>query len=385
MISILNAKLKIDISNLNCYISFSFLIQTIKRTIMTFLNSETADYIRKLKTTLPEILLERHFLMQPELKTKYSEKQIKHYLEDTRFHLSYLSQAIESDEQVLFNDYLAWAKSSFKNLPVTDIEIITNLKLLRDGLIENATPNVANLISQYINKGIEYYINYDPYLESYIEYGNPFSEEAAKYLDFLVYGDKKSAQQLIMELVNNGATIKDIYTHIFQVTQKETGRLWQIGKINVAQEHLITAATQLIMSLLYPYLFSTVNKGKKVLVACIEGEMHEIGARMVADFFEMEGWNSYYVGANTPKNSLINTILSFKPDVIAISVTMVFNLSAVTELINELKAIESLKNTKIIVGGYPFLIANNLWKTVGADGCGCDGKNAIVLADELIN
>ena len=100
-----------------------------------------------------------------------------------------------------------------------------------------------------------------------------------------------------METIEAGTPLKDIYLNVFQETQKETGRLWQLSKITVAQEHFITAATQLIMAQLYTYLFTSEKKNKTIIVSCVQGELHEIGARMVADLFEMDGWNSYYFGA----------------------------------------------------------------------------------------
>ena len=48
----------------------------------------------------------------------------------------------------------------------------------------------------------------------------------------------------------------------------------------------------------------------------------EIGARMVADFFEMEGWDTCFLGANTPKESIIETIRAQKADLVALSDTV---------------------------------------------------------------
>ncbi|HEY5309978.1 MAG TPA: cobalamin B12-binding domain-containing protein, partial [Casimicrobiaceae bacterium] len=51
----------------------------------------------------------------------------------------------------------------------------------------------------------------------------------------------------------------------------------------------------------------------------VSGDLHELGARMVADFFEMEGWDSYYTGANTPTGGVVQAIVERRPDVLAIS------------------------------------------------------------------
>jgi methanogenic corrinoid protein MtbC1 len=145
-----------------------------------------------------------------------------------------------------------------------------------------------------------------------------------------------------------------------------------------------TTATQLIMSQLYPYIFSTVNSGRRLVATCVGGELHEIGIRMVADFFEMAGWDTYYLGANTPDRSLLQTVEDKKPDILALSTTMTFNVSAVADLIRLVRQSETIAAMKIIVGGYPFNLSAGLWQKVGANGCAKDAQQAIVLAEELV-
>lgn len=345
----------------------------------------TSLKIKELKDTLPMLLLERQLKIQPELQKRYDEHHRKHYLEDVRFHLSYLSESIAAKEPLLFDSYTSWMKTYFSNIPVSDEDIIINLELLRDILSEKLPKESAKITSEYINRGIQNYINQPPLLPSFITNNNPHSAIASDYLNFLKSGDKRSANDLILLAVRDGIPIKEIYLDVFEVTQKETGRLWQLSEISVAQEHFITAGTQLIMSQLYPYLFTNETKDKKIIVSCIEGELHELGARMVADLFEMEGWNSYYFGANIPQLSLLSAIRTYEPDIVAISATMTFNVNAVSELIEKIKMNVSNKKVKILVGGYPFIIAENLWKNIGADGFAANAIQAIKLADSIIN
>ena len=103
--------------------------------------------------------------------------------------------------------------------------------------------------------------------------------------------------------------MRDVYLHVFQRSQYEIGRLWQSNQISVAQEHLCTAATQLIMSQLYPFIFGTERRNRRVVAACVGGDLHEIGIRMVADFFEMDGWDTFYLGANVPITDIVQTVI----------------------------------------------------------------------------
>ena len=80
-------------------------------------------------------------------------------------------------------------------------------------------------------------------------------------------------------------------------------RYWQMNRLTVAQEHYCTAATQMIMSQLYPYIFEGERNGRVLVATCVAENLHEIGVRMVTDFFEMDGWDTFYLGANVPTAS----------------------------------------------------------------------------------
>ena len=352
---------------------------------MENINKTTSQKIRDLKDIIPPLILDKHFELRPKLKEQYTERLKKLYLEDTRYHLSYLAEAIAVNEIILFTEYLGWAKTFFSTLPIDEGDLILNFNLIRDTLKNYLQPGQEEITTLYMNAGIKRFEEQGSVPPTFIYAENPLGDLVNNYIGLLIDGNKKDAIELIMKEVTTGTSIQDIYLKVFQVSQLETGRLWQTGRINVAQEHFITAVTQLIMSQLYPYIFTSANKSKKIIVSCVSGELHEIGARMVADLFEMEGWNSFYFGANTPLSSLIKAIETYKPDVLAISATMTFNLNSVAELIESVKANPKTKGVKLLVGGYPFNLADKLWEKMGADGFALDAIGAIKLAAALLN
>lgn len=219
----------------------------------------------------------------------------------------------------------------------------------------------------------------------HLKTNNPLAEQAQQYLDLLLQGNRHQAGLLILELVNKGVTIKDIYIHIFQKSLHEIGQLWQTNRVSVAEEHYCTAATQLIMSQLYPHIFNAEKKNRRLVATSVSGELHEIGIRIVSDFFEMDGWDTYYLGASTPTNCLIETIESRQADILAVSVTTTFNISAVNDIIRQVRASRTAGKVRILVGGLPFNMAEELWKKVGADAYARDAPSAVRVANELIN
>lgn len=211
----------------------------------------------------------------------------------------------------------------------------------------------------------------------------PLDAMAAEFLTALRSGDRHGASNLVLNAVNTGRVpVRDIYLNVFRTSQYEVGRLWSEGELSVAEEHYCTAATQLIMSQLYPHIFSVARRGKTLVATSVAGELHELPIRMVADFFEMAGWDTYYLGANTPAPDVVRTVRERKADVVAISATMSRNVKRVKEMVDALRA---TPGPKVMVGGWPFTQDPDLWRSLGADGCAENADKAVELAERWVS
>jgi len=206
---------------------------------------------------------------------------------------------------------------------------------------------------------------------------------AKRYLDFLLRGERQAALDLVQDAIRSGTGIREIWLRVFQGSQYEIGRLWQSNKISVAQEHYCTAATQMIMSQLYSHVFSGPRHRRVLVTACAPGELHELGMRMVADFFEMDGWDTYHLGANMPVAALVAYVAQRRPDLLGLSATMTFHLEGVTAMIRALRASQETCGVRIMVGGHSFSRELDLWRDIGADGYARDAESALVAAGHL--
>lgn len=337
----------------------------------------------KLVGELAEEIVTKQFKSQLEFNEYYGEQEFKKYIEDTEYSLSYLFEAIEASSPELFSDYIAWEKIFLVNLGIPEERLIERLELMEDVLINNLPPEKSSLAVKYIEDGIDN-LTEQPDYSSFINEDKPLVKLLEQYLEMLLNGDRHSAGKMIIEAVDNGISVKDIYLHVFQSSLYEIGRLWQENKITVAQEHYCTAATQMIMSQLYPYITRNEKSGHVIVATSVSRELHEIGVRMVADFFEMDGWNTFYLGANTPTESIVKTIINNKADLLLLSTTISSHIGELMDLIKNVRKCEECRNPKIIVGGYPFKVDKDLWKKVGADGQAEDAETAVELAEKLV-
>jgi len=340
--------------------------------------------LKEARHELAKIITELHFSHHPELEKKYGDKGRQKCYEDAVYHISYLEQSVRVSSSDLFYNYLDWARTMLKERGIPERDLVENITFLKEAIHQKLPDKDAKKLFAFIDIGLESLQSHPSRNKTFLKPGEPLVEEARTYLDLLLSGERKKAASLIEELVEKGQSIKEIYEHIFQKTQYEVGALWQNNKISVAHEHYCTAATQLIMSSLYPRIFSMVKNGKKLVACSVADELHEIGIRMVSDFFEIEGWDTHYLGANMPDEHLILFLKEEKPDILAISVTLPLYIERAAKLIEKVREDKRTGNIKIMVGGYPFRIVPDLWKKIGADASSGSAKEAIEIADKLL-
>lgn len=339
-------------------------------------------FLRRNRQALAEKIASLQRQRRPEVWPSFGDAGPQKSVPDIERHLIYLVEALEADDPLLFGEYLAWVRVLFASLNVPDNVLPVTLACMRE-VLSAALPAAEKTAALKVLNAADDKLRETPHTPpSFLEGDGPLDQLARRFLDALLQADRHTATRLILEAVEGGTGVKSLYLQVFQRTQREIGRLWQTNQIGVAEEHFCTAATQMIMSQLYPYIFTGEPKDRRAVVACIGGELHEIGARMVADFLEMSGWDSYFLGANTPPESILETVRRRRAHVVALSATMTFHVSKVTEMIAALRAQEA--PVHVLVGGYPFNISPDLWRKVGADGYAADAETAVAAANEAL-
>lgn len=329
-------------------------------------------------------VMERHYELDPAYAASLTPAQRARCLQDVRYHLMYLANALATSSPGLFVSYAAWARDLLRALGVRMEDVARNMRILETVVADSLPEESRSHLADYFAPAIAALSEPREDIPSELSEADPLYPVARRYLDALLTTRRNEAADIIADAVAGGAPVSDLYLHVFAPVQREIGRLWQLGRISVAQEHYCTAATQLIIGRLYDQVFAGERSDKTMVATCVSGELHELPARMVSDFFEMAGWNSHYLGANTPTPAILRFIADRRPHVVGISATMAFNLSSVSDLIAALRQSDATPTPKIIVGGYPFTRDPGLFAAVGADGCAPDGPQAVMLADALV-
>jgi methanogenic corrinoid protein MtbC1 len=218
--------------------------------------------------------------------------------------------------------------------------------------------------------------------EGHALYALPPAHALARgYLQAILKGNRLIAQQFVMDAARNGMPLRQIYLEVFQPALYEVGRLWETGRVSVAQEHLATAITQTILSTIYAEALIPAPTGQRAIVACLSGNYHEIGARMVADLLQLSGFDALFLGANTPEQSFLEMVDDLKPQVIGLPSSLPRHVEQVRATIAKVRGDFATDRPTILVGGLAFNQVDALWRQVGGDVSGRDAGEAV---DHLI-
>ncbi|PKK90355.1 MAG: hypothetical protein CVV64_10355 [Candidatus Wallbacteria bacterium HGW-Wallbacteria-1] len=213
---------------------------------------------------------------------------------------------------------------------------------------------------------------------------NPRLETKNLFLSALLEGEHKKCLKIANELVSEGIEIEDFYMNIVQPSMYEIGNLWEKGRVSVAQEYLASAIVGRVLVSISMIVSQTREKAGKIVVASAPNEYHEIGGWMISDIMEHSGWTVRYLGANMPCRDLLDLLRTFQPEILALSVTMAFNVLELKSIIASVRSDNSLSGIKIMVGGQPFNQFEGLWRETGADGFASDPTEARELARRWI-
>ncbi len=326
-----------------------------------------------------DLLLE----LRPELRKRYDDRSMRLAREDMAHHIRNLAAAALSKDEAPLVDYLAWLKVLFGGLGFSDDDVALSFRCAGKAACSRLVAPEAAIFGDIVERAAFEYRRSEPESNRYLLEALPDNGVARAYVQTLVDGHRDIAATLVESMIRDGATVSGLYLKLFQPALREVGRLWHMRKISVAQEHFATAATQYIISTLYERLLEDSRpNGKRMIAACAQGELHELGLRMVADYFQADGWDTRFLGANLPIDALVAEVSREGADLVALSASTQPNVRWVGQAIEALRDLGGTQMT-ILVGGLPFLISSELWRDIGADATGVDCKAATLVGDRL--
>lgn len=175
--------------------------------------------------------------------------------------------------------------------------------------------------------------------------------------------DRVCAVKATLEAVRDGdVALDDVYTRVLTPLLVETGASWQAGNTRVWEEHFASSVVRTVIESLHLEVAnaaaSTPRNGRAAVLACPAGEQHDLGLRMLADRLMLCGWNTYFLGADTPAEEVVSAGQALGADLVALSAATHYNLVLLRAYVDTVKA--GLPGVRIGVGG-PAFACNHRW------------------------
>lgn len=300
--------------------------------------------------------------------------------EDIGFHLDFLLPTLEEGDLSPFSAYLSWLAEvlASRGVPLTSLD--ASLGHLADFFAASmgtaGDPVVAALRAASAQ---------DAATHAKTEENCPAPwPESDAYREAALRGNHREANAALTDSLNRtGTTPARTAIHVIQPALYEIGRLWQQNKVSVAREHLATAVSVTVLAQQMATAAIPPGNGLRALFACPSGNQHALGLRMVANAFELDGWDSYYLGENVPVTSLISQVRELRPHLLGLSATLPQHLRSLRESIAALRAAMGNDCPKILIGGLVFNRFPLLARACHADLLATDAENAVSQARQL--
>lgn len=293
--------------------------------------------------------------------------------------LAYLAEALAAGEPELFLDHIDWLRTAYlaRGVPLTPLAHA--LHALREELAECLPEHVAGPALELLDRAVDRLKR--PAAGRSDRNGAPRDDLERRYLVTVLEGRGEAAIELVREAAEGGTAVAELYGLVSR-TQAEVGRMWQRGEISVAEEHYASRVAEDVVARLRPRLAQAPRNGKRALVTTVGGELHDLGARVVSDHLWAAGWDTLFLGGNTPGADVVRGVGDFDAHLLGISMSVALHVRATADLITAVK--EARPDLPVLVGGRPFATSPELWRAIGADGCAASASEAVEVARRLV-
>jgi MerR family transcriptional regulator, light-induced transcriptional regulator len=320
-----------------------------------------------------EAFLERH----PDWTLRYGDGARRHGVADALFHVDFLAGAVEAGSSEAFASYAAWTARMLHARGIEPVFLQENLRQVQEALAARLSPAHAAFVATILEEGLRA-CAFDEAVTSSLASG-PLAPARETFLQAILGGHRTAATNVALLALQDQPPV-DVYVEVVQEALYTIGRLWEANRITVAQEHMATAIAQSTVAQMFRSLPSSGVRRGAIVMTGVEGERHQLGPQMVADVLEAEGWDVRFLGVDTPQAGVVQSVEAVRPQVLAISATMLFNVPKVTALVSEVRRRMGPQAPHIILGGGAFRSSPLLWREMGVDGCALDLRQAVILA-----
>lgn len=218
--------------------------------------------------------------------------------------------------------------------------------------------------------------------KSAVEKGPQINEMQDKLKTAVLKGNRNGIVKITKEALESGEKPAELLNQVLLPAINQVGEYFDQGKYFLPQLIASAEAMKNSIEILEP-LLQTGSAGEEmpvVVIATVEGDIHDIGKNLVALMLKNHGFHVIDLGKDVPQAKILETAREHHAEFIALSALMTTTMQRMREIVAAAKQ-EGI-TAKIIIGGA--VITQEYADEIGADGYSKDAADAVKLAKSLM-
>jgi 5-methyltetrahydrofolate--homocysteine methyltransferase len=196
-------------------------------------------------------------------------------------------------------------------------------------------------------------------------------------------GDEATAVAEVKKALAGKADPGDVLNNGLIAGMEVVGKKFRSGEMFLPEVLLSAEVMHKGIDILNPLLAKAGRKSTTtVVIGTVEGDIHDIGKKIVALLLEGNGYNVIDLGVDVKGEKFIEAVEKYKPQILGMSALLTTTMPHMGEVINTLKAKKLRDKVKVIVGGAS--VNAEFAKSIGADGYAVEAGTGVELAKKLL-
>lgn len=199
-------------------------------------------------------------------------------------------------------------------------------------------------------------------------------------------GDENLAADLAKSALEKDMDLSKVMNEGFLKGIQEAGDLYQAGDYFLPELVCSADAMKVALEILAPALKNAsgdiVTTRGKVVLATVQGDVHDIGKMIVGAMLTAAGYEIHDLGSDVPNEKVIEAVKESKPDILGLSALLTTTMEEQKNIINALVQNNLRDDLKVIVGGAP--VSAKWAEMIHADGYSDNAMDAVKLVTRLL-
>jgi len=199
----------------------------------------------------------------------------------------------------------------------------------------------------------------------------------------IIDGEHMDSKEFIREALEKEISARTLIAGPMATGIAEVGRRFKMDEYFLPEVMMSAKCMHAALELLKPLIIAekTEDVGT-VVVGTVQGDLHDIGKKIVAMMLEAAGFTVVDLGVTVTPDEFIEAIREHDPVIVGFSALLTTTMNMQWETLKRITAEGMRENVKVFVGGAP--ISQNWCDKIGADAYGIDALVSVEKAKACI-